>query len=1030
LGQRCEVEADEAVCVDLECDQLECDELEECVPAAGGGHYCKSIACDSDVDCAESRYCDGTQCVDDVCEPDTRTCQGDEVLVCGSNGGGSEPAYTCGSAGYFESECTETPTAGIGCSCEDDWDCPAYTACEAGVCTGTGVPPTCSLPVKPFEDVLPTLEFHWGGTDFANPQAVDKPFPWSAQAGTTPIVINLDDDNGDGVANELDFPEILFMTYYGDNPGSQGVVRAIHGGGPKKGQDMFALCGTAHWFEGDPQALDCDPSSPGDNRAAATGRASGGLAAGDLDGDGFPEIVVPLEDGSLQILNHRGEIVMTTPASLWAGLTPSNQPGTAETLTDSDFRYPAPAIANLDFTGLPEIIVGPIVIKLKLEGGALAFDKKLTGHGTTGAINHDSDRFHHGPMVCAADLTNDPGLELVAGTTVYRLPSVANCTTNPSADYCNDRLTIVWNANTVNPGEIAYPEGFCAVADVWGAEVQDPPGPGNPLDEKPEVLLISDGHLLILDGATGELIRDIDLEGGAAGGAPNIDDFDGDGFPEVGTALRDFYTVVDLQNPSAACPAWDGVLAEDGSPPPAAGDAARNPGGSCTTSADCAGGGPAGGTLCVEGSCVCLHNGWRRESDDSSSKVTSSSVFDFNGDGRAEVVYNDQCYFRIYSGEDGGVYLALPSLSRTIIENPVVADVDNDGNAEIVFLNNTDPLRCHEDLPGPVADVTLDSWPDGNGDVPITSLPNGIDVWGDQSDQWVAARRIWNQHAYHVTNVTEGGAIPLHEPESWKPLNGRLYNTYRSQPRNYNVAPDLALVAIQVSSPGQACGDLSDEIQIVVEVKNEGDLRVGPGVVIDFAGAWEASGDTEPLEDGNGQPLNVVLDKSLEPGASTLVSVIYTAGSGGHDDLPVEVTATIDRDNAELECNEDNNSITGPVDEGEALADLRLEVESIEGCAAPVVTFTLYNDGALEVSDVLVRLYAGDPSSGGTELGEVVVTDPIAPGGSVTVEFELNRPLTRNVTLWGVADPLDAIEECNDANNVDQGPAARCGQVN
>ena len=43
-----------------------------------------------------------------------------------------------------------------------------------------------------------------------------------------------------------------------------------------------------------------------------------------------------------------------------------------------------------------------------------------------------------------------------------------------------------------------------------------------------------------------------------------------------------------------------------------------------------------------------------------------------------------------------------------------------------------------------------------------------------------------------MTNVTEGGSIPLHEPESWKPYNGRIYNTYRSQPRNYGVAPDLA----------------------------------------------------------------------------------------------------------------------------------------------------------------------------------------------------------------------------------------------
>ena len=84
------------------------------------------------------------------------------------------------------------------------------------------------------------------------------------------------------------------------------------------------------------------------------------------------------------------------------------------------------------------------------------------------------------------------------------------------------------------------------------------------------------------------------------------------------------------------------------------------------------------------GHCVCLHNGWKRDSDDDSSRATSSSVFDFNGDGAAEVLYNDECEFRVYEGQSGEVLFAAMSRSRTGIENPVVADVDNDGNAEVV----------------------------------------------------------------------------------------------------------------------------------------------------------------------------------------------------------------------------------------------------------------------------------------------------------------------------------------------------------
>jgi hypothetical protein len=83
-----------------------------------------------------------------------------------------------------------------------------------------------------------------------------------------------------------------------------------------------------------------------------------------------------------------------------------------------------------------------------------------------------------------------------------------------------------------------------------------------------------------------------------------------------------------------------------------------------------------------------------RVTEDDSSRVTSSSVFDFNGDGAAEVVYNDECFFRVYDGLTSEVLFKNNSPSRTRIENPVIADVDNDGNAEIVFCSNNDASAC------------------------------------------------------------------------------------------------------------------------------------------------------------------------------------------------------------------------------------------------------------------------------------------------------------------------------------------------
>ena len=265
------------------------------------------------------------------------------MFVCASNGGEESATYVCDSAGYFESECSDAAGGPIGCTCEDDWDCPPFTVCETGACTGTGEEPTCTLPPTPFEDVLPQLEFRWGGESVADPLASDSPFAWSAQVATTPIVINLDDDNGDGRINELDFPEIVFISHRGNQVAHSAVVRAVHGGGANKGKDYFALCGTTHWFEGDALTDDCDPAADGaENVDAALARPGAVPAAGDLDGDGFPEIVVPLEDGGFQILNNRGESVLTGPAGLW----PSGEV----------WKYPAPAIANLDFDGLAEVI--------------------------------------------------------------------------------------------------------------------------------------------------------------------------------------------------------------------------------------------------------------------------------------------------------------------------------------------------------------------------------------------------------------------------------------------------------------------------------------------------------------------------------------------------------------------------------------------------------------------------------------------------------------------------------------------------
>jgi hypothetical protein len=127
-----------------------------------------------------------------------------------------------------------------------------------------------------------------------------------------------------------------------------------------------------------------------------------------------------------------------------------------------------------------------------------------------------------------------------------------------------------------------------------------------------------------------------------------------------------------------------------------------------------------------------------------SSGWSGGTAFDFDGDGVAEAMYADEQNLFIFDGA-GMPLLSVPRSARTLAEYPVVADVDNDGSAEII--------------------VVSDAGFDNNQTAPT------VQVIRDVEDRWIQARRIWNQHTYHVTNVREDGTIPQFEAPNWETLN-------------------------------------------------------------------------------------------------------------------------------------------------------------------------------------------------------------------------------------------------------------------
>lgn len=248
------------------------------------------------------------------------------------------------------------------------------------------------------------------------------------------------------------------------------------------------------------------------------------------------------------------------------------------------------------------------------------------------------------------------------------------------------------------------------------------------------------------------------------GGPPTVADFNGDGFADVALAGGVAYAV------------FDGKKLMDGS----------------VTSA---------GTVL-----------WAKKTQDCSSAATGSSIFDFDGDGKAEVVYADETQLHVYQGTDGADLASICNTSGTLYEYPLVADVDNDGQADLIVASNSySSITCA----------------DG-------SKTTGIRVFGDENGKWVRTRRVWNQHTYHVTNVNEDGSIPAAElPNFSQPrLNNFRQNV---QPVGEFSAPDL-VVSLSASCAGG--------YRLIARVRNIGEAYSPPGIPVAFYLGDPASGGT------------------------------------------------------------------------------------------------------------------------------------------------------------------------------------------
>ncbi len=464
----------------------------------------------------------------------------------------------------------------------------------------------------------------------------------------------------------------------------------------------------------------------------------------------------------------------------------------------------SPAVADLDGDRRPEIVA------VASGGGLVAFrfDPMLRRFtrwwrsgtcGAGGARTRDSfgAATWSGPSI--HDLDDDGRPEIVLGAVVYDrdgcvvdaslgnpaysngiIPVIADVDADGRAELVGANRLHEWNPMMRRWVAEAYFRGTSlANGQVAIADMGTFPLVGLEGADGPEVVVIASGTARVQDLEGRVRFGPIPIPGGGTGGPPTIADFDGDGRAEFATAGGGRYVVFDL----------DCV---------AGGDLAR-----CNEMSR------TDGVL------------WSQASQDNSSNVTGSSVFDFNADGRAEAVYADECFLRVYEGRTGRVVASIARSSGTAYENPVIADVDGDFRSEIVSTvnNYAGSLGC------PARDPLLAATP--------FATNRGVVVLRDETDRWAASRPVWSQHAYHVTHIEDDGTCPrtsMVRP-NWRTPG---LNNFRQNVQGRLAAlglPDLTVTA----DPGPLvlmCA--GDRATLRARVCNRGLLPTPPGVIAEF----------------------------------------------------------------------------------------------------------------------------------------------------------------------------------------------------
>jgi hypothetical protein len=530
-----------------------------------------------------------------------------------------------------------------------------------------------------------------------------------------------------------------------------------------------------------------------------TGRHSmAAPAVADLDGDGMPEIIANLAGlflGSGDLVAMRGD----NGLDLWSA-------------TDAEMGYgSSPAVADVDGDGDPEIAF------VRQYAGSLF----AVGDYTVALYDHEgfqvwesehfvAEDFDYATAISISDMDHDGSPEIIAGR-------------------------VILNADGTTRGVGAYGRGSYGVVSVPGVDW---------VISESSVSAVADMNL---DGVEEVVVGNAfyNPDGNIVNADPTADDgmiaianLDDDEYGEFVAATYNTVRAVDTDFSLL----WGPLTIKSANivSPPAVGDIDGD-------------GYPeiivAGGSELY----ALNHDGtelWSARVTDESG-ASGASIFDFEADGMPEVVYIDEVQMVAYDGLTGAErFQTNAHASVTMMEYPIIADVDADDHAEIVVNHN--------------------------------GLGYGISVYEDINDSWAPTRKLWNQHPYSVTNINDDLSVPVEAEPGFS-----VYNLWHGAASPLD--DGIVLLDDLEGEVVDLCADCdAGEVFVLARVINRSADEMAAGIPVALYGRWSdgdrlvATAETpDPIASGwTGEAIEFVVSADDLAGAESVWFVVDDDGTG------------------------------------------------------------------------------------------------------------------------------------------------------